>query len=75
MVLEARETFGSKIFSKIFITGCWIIWLTRNGVIFNNGQVSITAWKIRFKEEFGYVCTKAKVSRQNQLNIWRDSYV
>ena len=41
MVIEARESFGNSIFREIFITACWIIWLTRNSIIFDNGQVSI----------------------------------
>jgi len=43
MVIEAREAFGSSIFSEIFITACWVIWLTRNDVIFYNGQISLNA--------------------------------
>jgi hypothetical protein len=54
MVIEAREAFGSTIFREIFITACWIIWLTRNSVIFYNGQINLNAWKTRFKEELGY---------------------
>jgi len=50
MVIEAREAFGSSIFSEIFITACWVIWLTRNDVIFDNGQISLNAWKGRLKK-------------------------
>jgi hypothetical protein len=74
MVIEAREAFGNSIFKEVFITACWIIWLTRNGVIFDNGQININAWRRQFKGELGYMCTKAKLARQTQLNLWRDSY-
>ena len=74
MVIEAREAFGSIIFREIFITACWIVWLTRNSVIFDNGQINLITWNTRFKEELGYVCAKAKASGQSLLNSWRDSY-
>jgi hypothetical protein len=60
--------------SEIFITACWIIWTTRNKIIFDQGQVNLNDWKREFKEEFGLVCTKTKASRQPSLSSWRDSY-
>jgi hypothetical protein len=69
MVIEAREAFGSRIFREIFIIACWVIWLTRNDVIFDNVQINISTWKSKFKEELGYVCTKAKPEKQAQLNL------
>jgi hypothetical protein len=74
MVIDARESFGSNIFREIFITACWCIWLIRNGIIFDNEQGSISAWKRHFKTELGYVCVKAKPSRQDQLKACRDSF-
>jgi hypothetical protein len=68
MVISAREAFGSNIFIEIIITACWAIWLARNGVIFDNEQASLNSWKRRFKEELGFVCTKAKPTRQLLLN-------
>ena len=63
MILQARENFGNANFREIVITACWIIWTTRNGVIFDNGQININIWKRQFKEELGLVCTKAKPNR------------
>ena len=74
MIIQARENFGNANFREIVITACWIIWTTRNGVIFDNGQININIWKRRFKEELGLVCTKAKPNRQTSLSLWRDSY-
>jgi hypothetical protein len=34
MVIEARTNFGSNIFRDIYIAACWVIWITRNEVIF-----------------------------------------
>ena len=75
MVIDARTNFGSPIFREICITACWIIWTTRNAVIFYNGQISISNWKISFKEELGLVCTKANAKRQAPLKVWRDSHL
>jgi hypothetical protein len=40
-----------------------VIWTTRNGVIFDNGQVNINLRKRHFKHELGLVCGKAKPAR------------
>ena len=71
MVIDARLNFGNPIFREICITACWVIWTMRNAVIFDNAQFSIIDWKRCFKEELDQVCTKAKPSRQSQLNIWK----
>jgi hypothetical protein len=41
MVITAREAFGSNIFREIIITTRWAIWLVKNGIIFDNGQVNL----------------------------------
>jgi hypothetical protein len=74
MVIQARSDFGNPQFREIFMTACWIIWTTRNKVIFDNGQINISIWKREFKEELDLVCAKAKPSRQTQLSLQRDSY-
>ena len=75
MILQARENFGDAIFREIVITACWTIWNTRNGVIFDNGQVNINLWKRHFKHELGLVCARAKRARQAPLSFWRDNYM
>jgi hypothetical protein len=75
MVIEARTNFESNIFREICIMACWVIWITRNGVIFDNGQINLNLWKRKFKDELGLVCIKAKASRQTPLSMWRDSYL
>lgn len=75
MVIDAREAFRSSIFRENFITACWAIWLTKNDVIFDHGHVNLDTWKRKFKEEFGYVCTRAKPAKQVELNLWRDSHL
>jgi Fe-S cluster biosynthesis and repair protein YggX len=69
MVIDARTNFGSSIFREICITACWVIWTTRNTIIFDNGQISVNGWMRRFKEELGQVCTKANSKRQTPLTI------
>jgi len=75
MVIDARSSFGNVIFREIFITACWVIWTSRNAVIFDNAQADINLWKRNFREELGQVCTKAKPSKQVLLNSWRDSFI
>lgn len=73
VIIAARQAFGNPIFREIFITACWAIWLVRNGVIFDNEQGNLHTWRRRFKEELGFVCTKAKPTKQLLLSSWRDS--
>lgn len=75
MVIDAKTAFGSPKFREIFITTCWTIWVTRNAVIFDDGQVNLNIWKRQFREEFGLVCTKAKPSRQAALVNWKENYI
>jgi hypothetical protein len=56
------------------ITACWIIWKTRNKIIFDNGQKCITQWKRHFKDKLSLVCTKAKENKSRLISLWRDSY-
>jgi hypothetical protein len=63
MMLQARADFGSVIFREIIITAYWVIWNTRNKIIFDNGQRNLTLWKRQFREELGLVCTKAKSNK------------
>jgi len=70
MVIEARTTFGHCIFREIMITACWIIWKTRNDIIFDNGVCNLSVWKRHFKEELGLVCTKAKPATKGPLSVW-----
>lgn len=74
MMIQARQNFGSPIFREIIITACWIIWTTRNGVIFNSGQINLNQWKRRFKDELGLVCNKSKNQRQLLLQAWQEDY-
>jgi hypothetical protein len=74
MVIDASTSFGSPIFREIFIMACWIIWVTRNVVIFDNGQINLNNWRRQFREELDLVCTKAKPSRQAALINWKENY-
>lgn len=72
MVIEARLAFGSPIFREFFVTACWIIWTTRNRVVFYNASVCLNSLKVAFKHELGLVCTKAKSSISATLSLWRE---
>jgi hypothetical protein len=58
MVIEVRSDFGNPLFIEIFITACWIIWTTRNGAIFDHGQININIWRGEFKKERGLTASK-----------------
>lgn len=60
MVIDAITFFNHTIFGEIFITACWIIWTTRNSVIFYNGSIDLNLWMRNFKDELDLVCTKSK---------------
>jgi hypothetical protein len=75
MIIEAGTAFGSPIFREIVITGCWTIWTARNGLIFYSKPCNINSWKIRFKEEIGLVCIKAKPNLAGSLNMYLRIYI
>lgn len=75
LIIEARTDFGNALFREIFISACWVIWTTRNSIIFYNGNGNLSNWKREFREELDLVCIKAKPSRQHALKAWRDSYI
>lgn len=70
MICQARIDFNSCIFREIVITACWVIWTTRNGVIFDAKSHNLNHWKHDFKEELGLVCIKAKKKTAVALNSW-----
>jgi len=74
MVIEARTTFGSPILRELVIIACWIVWKTRNGVIFGTKVCNLKNWKSRFKEELGFVCIKAKQNLKVTLDLWRENF-
>ena len=71
---NARTTFGSSILMKIVIMACWVIWTTRNGVIFYNKTTNLQSWKANFKEELGMVCIKTEQKLRGALTLWREIF-
>ena len=41
MMIEARTAFGNVIFGEIVITTCWVIWTSRNRLIFDNNPCNM----------------------------------
>jgi len=74
MVCQARNTFGSTAFRELVITAYWVIWTTRNGVIFYAKSYSLNQWKFAFKEEIGLVCIKAKKKIRDVLLSWCENF-
>lgn len=75
MICQARIDFNSPIFREVVITACWILWNTRNGVIFDAKRHSLADWKRTFLNELGLVCIKAKKSTAEALQLWRTSFL
>jgi hypothetical protein len=74
MILQARSDFNNPIFREIFITACWLIWTTRNKVIFDHGQKNIQLWKRQLRDELDLVCAKAKTARSIKIHLWKDIF-
>jgi hypothetical protein len=74
MIIEARRLFGHNIFREIVITACWIIWKTRNGIIFYHGDRNFNRWKCHFKDELGLVCINAKPDIKTPLSTWLQQF-
>ena len=73
MVIEARNAFGSSVFIEIVITACWIIWTTRNRVIFYGESFTLDRWLINFRKGVSLVCIKAKASVKILLEFWLEN--
>ena len=71
---NARTTFGSSILMKIVIMACWVIWTTRNGVIFDNKSFNFM-WKISFKAELDLVCIKSKQKTCDAILRWCENFL
>lgn len=74
MFCNARNTFNNPIFREIVITVCWIIWTTRNGVIFYAKSFNLNQWKRAFRDELGLVCIKAKKKIAVALSVWHENF-
>ena len=70
--MEARNDFGSSIFREVVVTTCWIIWTTRNRVVFDGLNFTLSRWIEDFKE-LGLVCIKAKQSVKLSLELWLEN--
>jgi hypothetical protein len=44
---------------------CWVIWTTRNEVIFYAKNCNLNSWKSAFKEELGLVCMAESLGTPN----------
>lgn len=64
MVIEARSNFGSNLFREICITACWVIWITRNAVIFDNGQISVNAWKKNSRKSWVWCASRPNIAEE-----------
>lgn len=53
MILQARIDFDSVIFREIIITAYWVIWNTRNKIIFDNGKTIFKCGKDFSKKNLG----------------------
>lgn len=74
MFYQVRITFNNPIFREIIITACWIIWTTRNGVIFDAKDFNLNQWKHAFRDELGLVCIRAKKKIVVALSVWYENF-
>jgi hypothetical protein len=70
MVQEQRSQFPSSCYMEVIILAAWSIWIHRNNIIFNNGQISFARWKGEFRELFLLCKRRAKPSLQADMSAW-----
>lgn len=70
MLLQGRQSFGSKIFREVIMVAVWSIWCHRNRIIFNQATTCIVRWKTFFKEEMELVMLKVKPTVKVLLEEW-----
>lgn len=73
MVEHQRSQFGYSCYMEVIMLATWTIWIHRNNIIFNVGQVSFVRWKREFKEVLILCDHRAKPSLQLDLTAWLSS--
>lgn len=69
----AKQHFGCVTFREVMIIACCTILEHRNSIIFNNGQLSFTAWLRSFEHELKLVVLRAKPTVAAKLTSWLSS--
>lgn len=60
---------------EIMVTMCWVIWMTRNDIIFNNNIAhSVLRCREVFKKEFALVVIRAKSHLHPHIHEWLDNF-
>jgi hypothetical protein len=70
MIISAQNSFQHNFFFEVLAIGCWHIWCSRNGVIFNNVAHSFDRWKIDFQREFAMHMHRAKEADLPTRQSW-----
>jgi hypothetical protein len=63
------------MFRELVITACWVIWTTRNDVIFDNKSFNLDMWKVSFKAELDLVCIKSKQKTGDAILRWCENFL
>lgn len=69
MLLRASSNLV-QIFREIWMTASWCIWYHRNDIIFDHKTLSLSRWRISFKEEMSLVVLKDKTSVKQPIEEW-----
>lgn len=65
-----KDQLHESFFIEIIILMCWLIWQSRNGVIFNSDKPSPLHTKRTFKLEFALLILHAKRSYFPRIESW-----
>lgn len=70
-----KDQIGKPFFMEIIILMCWVIWICRNNLIFNNSVPTVQSCKAIFKLEFSSMLWHAKRKYFPQIEEWIQNLV
>nr|TKW33543.1 hypothetical protein SEVIR_2G243800v2 [Setaria viridis] len=69
----AQKSDGQPFFLEITVLMAWSIWITRNGIIFDNQDASIQRCTDNIRKEFALVIHQTKKKYHPNIDLWASS--
>ena len=72
---SGRRHTAHGFFMELFLVATWELWNLRNDKIFNNANVTISMWVVRFKKQVKLQLLRVKESFHPQIVQWLETII